>query len=74
MPKVLVSQLHTLKNDVYEDDMENKHETSISSDVMKRNFQMLDLHINENLIKVTSDIETLLTSNSKIEMTENREF
>jgi hypothetical protein len=41
---------------------------------MKRNFQMLDLHINENLIKVTSDIETLLTSNSKIEMTENREF
>lgn len=34
----------------------------MSSEAMRRNFQMLDLHINENLLKVTSDKATLITS------------
>ena len=62
LPKQIVSQLQTLKNDAYEDEQENKNETSMSSEAMRRNFQLMDLHINENLIKVTSDKATLITS------------
>ena len=67
-PKQIVSQLQTLKN---EDEMENKHESDIESQEMKRKFEMLDLNINQkHIIQMVSDSSSKSITNHKEVITE----